>query len=287
MSVSSIREYASLRIFLQDKYMQIWITNHAIRPVSLFVGVSQRVSIVITRPSIRKELNYTKYLRTTKYLNILFSTVKYLNILDIPSTDGISPKISYEIEKNIFLNIQEKKKNLSLFSDYGKQEIHFKDYGETYWVFPFGFQPFLTPLKSFKILKFDDSKIGYFATIAFNSSLFYIFYLQISDCWHFGKWHMTNFPLDLESIKNEHDVIKLFNELMKNYKKNRITRYDSRINGDLYEYKIYLSKHIIDQIDCLLAQHYGFTHEELDFIINYDIKYRMGKELNSDEEDEE
>ena len=28
----------------------------------------------------------------------------------------------------------------------------------------------------------------------------------------------------------------------------------------------------------LLAKHYGFTDEELDFIINYDIKYRMGKE---------
>jgi hypothetical protein len=28
---------------------------------------------------------------------------------------------------------------------------------------------------------------------------------------------------------------------------------------------------------------YGFTHEELDFIINYDIKYRMGKELDSGE----
>jgi hypothetical protein len=24
------------------------------------------------------------------------------------------------------------------------------------------------------------------------------------------------------------------------------------------------------------AKHYGFTDEELDFIINYDIKYRMG-----------
>ena len=33
---------------------------------------------------------------------------------------------------------------------------------------------------------------------------------------------------------------------------------------------------IIDEIDRLLAQHYGFTAEELDFIINYDIKYRMG-----------
>ena len=26
------------------------------------------------------------------------------------------------------------------------------------------------------------------------------------------------------------------------------------------------------------AEHYGLTEEELDFIINYDIKYRMGRE---------
>jgi len=32
----------------------------------------------------------------------------------------------------------------------------------------------------------------------------------------------------------------------------------------------------IKLIACLLAEHYGFTDEELDFIINYDIKYRMG-----------
>lgn len=37
-------------------------------------------------------------------------------------------------------------------------------------------------------------------------------------------------------------------------------------------------KPIIDEIDRLLAKHYGFTPEELDFIINYDIKYRMGAE---------
>ncbi len=29
-------------------------------------------------------------------------------------------------------------------------------------------------------------------------------------------------------------------------------------------------------IDRVLTKHYGFTEEELDFIINYDIKYRMG-----------
>ena len=43
--------------------------------------------------------------------------------------------------------------------------------------------------------------------------------------------------------------------------------------------------------DKVLAQHYGFTDEELDFIpsaslrtgINYDIKYRMGKELDTED----
>ena len=40
------------------------------------------------------------------------------------------------------------------------------------------------------------------------------------------------------------------------------------------------SKPIIDEIDELLAKHYGVTEEELDFIINYDIKYRMGDKLN-------
>jgi hypothetical protein len=39
------------------------------------------------------------------------------------------------------------------------------------------------------------------------------------------------------------------------------------------------SKDIIDQIDIILSQYYGFNQEELDFIINYDIKYRMGKAL--------
>lgn len=51
------------------------------------------------------------------------------------------------------------------------------------------------------------------------------------------------------------------------------------------------SKPNIDQIDTVLAEHYGFTEAELDFIINYDMKYRMGKalfgeeSLNFDEED--
>jgi len=36
------------------------------------------------------------------------------------------------------------------------------------------------------------------------------------------------------------------------------------------------SKHVIDSIDHILAKHLGLDDDEHDFIINYDIKYRMG-----------
>ena len=42
-------------------------------------------------------------------------------------------------------------------------------------------------------------------------------------------------------------------------------------------------KPILDEIDTVLAEHYKFTSEELDFICNYDIKFRMGKELEDEE----
>lgn len=49
-------------------------------------------------------------------------------------------------------------------------------------------------------------------------------------------------------------------------------------------FKIQKSKPIIDEIDRVLAKHYGFTEEKLDFIINYDIKYRMGRDAGGEEE---
>lgn len=51
---------------------------------------------------------------------------------------------------------------------------------------------------------------------------------------------------------------------------------------DIQLFRVKPTKHIIDGIDKVLAKHYGFTEEELDFIINYDIKYRMGSELNAE-----
>ena len=42
---------------------------------------------------------------------------------------------------------------------------------------------------------------------------------------------------------------------------------------------------LVDQIRIQAqAGHYGFTAEELDFILNYDIKYRLGRSTGEEED---
>ena len=79
------------------------------------------------------------------------------------------------------------------------------------------------------------------------------------------------------------ELVKLAKRLMLSYEENlewrecNYTRSIGRCTVPFYRQGY--SKPIMDEIDYALAQHYGFTLEELDCIINYDIKYRMGDAL--------
>ena len=277
MSLTSIREYGTLRTFMNNAYHLLYVTNHAIRPISLFTGVSQRVSIVIaSNNSIKRMIKTTNYLRT-RDRNLLFKTIRYCDGNYESNRNQLLPKIGHDLLKNIYEKIHLKNKDVMTHKSLNSSSLlYFKDYGETYWIFPFNFNPCLTPVKSFKYLMFDKNTINK-VFVALNSSLFYIFYTIISDCWHLGLWHFSEFPVSIDEVNSS-----MANELSQSMKLNRIVRFDKRAGGDIYEYKIYKSKPIIDEIDKVLAKHYGFTEEELDFIINYDIKYRMGDELNDE-----
>ena len=49
------------------------------------------------------------------------------------------------------------------------------------------------------------------------------------------------------------------------------------------EYKIGYSKKIIDEIDDFIGPLYGLTREEVDFIKNYEIEFRMADYLTEEE----
>ena len=77
-------------------------------------------------------------------------------------------------------------------------------------------------------------------------------------------------------------LVELCQELMDDLNLNKIRKITNGArNGrvELDEFKPKPSKPIFDKIDALLAEHYHFTPIELDYIVNYDVKFRMSDEL--------
>ena len=122
-----------------------------------------------------------------------------------------------------------------------------------------------------------------------NSSLFRWFINVFTDCRHVNKREVEHFRLDMERALAHKDSVwpglaKNLSARLKEtaeFRNMRFAHDNLRVQCIIPRY----AKPVIDEIDCLLADHYGFTEDELDFIVNYDIKYRLGA-ITSDEENE-
>jgi hypothetical protein len=135
-----------------------------------------------------------------------------------------------------------------------------------------------------RYLYFDDAALAGSASAVLNSSLFYLYFIAFSDCFHLSDTLVTNFPVPGSLIADK-VLVKLNVELMEDLARNAVKKTIETKDGDKISYAEFnasASKRIIDRIDAALARHYEFTAEELDFIINYDIKYRLG--ADADEE---
>ena len=51
-----------------------------------------------------------------------------------------------------------------------------------------------------------------------------------------------------------------------------------RTDCEFQEFHPSRSKPVIDEIDAAFGRHFGFDAEAVDFVINYEIKYRMGQD---------
>ncbi len=130
-----------------------------------------------------------------------------------------------------------------------------------------------------RIVSFVEEKALDLAVCLLNSSLFYWYYSVFSDCEHINDGLIRELPVPRSW--HHSDWGKLAAELEKALQGNATRKTINTKDGHVIEYdeiKVSLSKAVIDEIDRVLAKHYGFTEEELDFIINYDIKYRMGRD---------
>jgi hypothetical protein len=139
------------------------------------------------------------------------------------------------------------------------------------------------PPSEFKVLRFGSEEHARLALCCLNSNLFYWFITVFSDCRHVNKREIDAFPIDLNRLANHaqaEQLIMLAKELIEDLDQNSEER-QMKFSHDALTVQCFLpkySKSIIDAIDESLAQYYCFTTDEYDFIVGYDLKYRIGAE---------
>lgn len=256
-------------------------------PQMLFDGVKFRLGIFVVNNYTlgRFSSKYTRWLSEER--PILFtSKVVYTNLLNY-KYQNIIPKIGSQLALNVLQKVASEK----LFFTYSGQYKCLYHNVPVNWIRSHSFIPYFkserdgegvtTQLKQINFDSIDKVKIG---SSILNSSLFFIWWICNSDCYHINKPEIANFRYTFHLDENSSIGI-LADKLAADMQRKCIRRvYNYRTSGrvEYDEFYMKLSKSIIDEIDKVLAKHYGFTEEELDFIINYDIKYRMGDELNNE-----
>lgn len=258
-----------------------YISNYGIRPAKLFEGAEQRLSIVISSAHSSENYIYTtKYMRwhsesretLLKSLNYTKSSYCNQNKIIFKVSDNIENSILSKITSmpNKLNDIKEKKSNY--FSIYHN--------APNYWINSRNFATSSSGNSDShnKYIFYKDEVLRDFYTILISSSLFWWYFNKIGNCRDVTQEHIESITFNKYNIDKE-ITLMLCSRFMEDLQDNSTMLERNQKNTGkiiLEQFNVKKSKHIIDEIDKVLAEHYGFTDEELDFIINYDIKYRMG-----------
>ena len=237
----------------------------------------------------------TDNVRTTKYIrwfseerNNLFKNIKYANTKYYDLVKGNIPKVGEEIENSIIEKVFSCKKTVKDYIDENqKGNAVYYGYGVQYWIKAMNMSASevdfnarkSTGEKEIHFVKNVDSRIF---TVILNSNLFYWYFVLFSDCRNLTRTVISRLPIDIETISEENmkKLCDLADELMEDYIVNsnlKTANYSGTGEIVYREYSVRKSKKIIDRADYVLGDIYGLTLNEIQYIQNYDIRFRIGE----------
>ena len=269
---------------LLEKSHNVWYANYSWRPAKLFDTVNRALTIFTATPSKREQIFSTNY---QKWFSDNRDSLMYsIDYVEIPRYRTVvwAPKLGAEIESTLLEKCQRIKTVLKLFMAQSGSRIYHRTTGGLYWKVFTDFPPTFkvngklghsTRETSFSV---ETSEILKPVIAVLSSDLFWWWYTITTNCRDLNPYDIQNFPVP-KSALHDPQLVELGETYLEDLQHNskmqpRVQKTTGRT--ETQSFKIQKSKHIIDDIDRVLAKHYGFTDEELDFIINYDIKYRMG-----------
>lgn len=283
----------SLQKFLISNSNNLFYGCFPERPQQLFEGACIALTIIMCDKG-RDNCNlYGQgvYRTAGEFRPVLFQSIhaKHIEIGSylLPNL-SLLPKFKSPIEQSIFAKILKEKALSHQLSQSRVSDncVTYRTAGGRYWKI-FLNRPFANESTSNKNKPLIESFNKNIAVAVLNSNLFWLYYVNYFDLYNLKDYMIFAFPFTPNTLINS-KLKELGLRLMLSYENKKIENTQfikSKQQLSIFEsFNPALSKPIIDEIDKVLAKHYGFTEEELDFIINYDIKYRMGDELNNEGE---
>ncbi|HAD06924.1 MAG TPA: SAM-dependent methyltransferase [Anaerolineaceae bacterium] len=291
--IMGLDDAESLRKVLFESFFVMHFSSYAIRPSKLFDGVDQRLSIVLASKAEKRQ---SAQIWTTKYHHWnaeerehLFSNLRYFRsyyhprLLRIPQ---IGSQEAYDVIEKL-----EKYKALCVenyFTGHNSGFLLHYHRSPRYWIRAMDFeQYFKSPTRQrsihhFRDLFFRDQLSGKVIGAILNSSLFFFWFISMGNGRNITGTDVAKFPIGTINA-DETNLLQLFDLLMGDYQKNSFIRV--RQDCEFQEFRISKSKPLLDQIDEEIGQHYGFLAREIDFLNNLDVKYRLGRESEENEEE--
>ena len=269
ISLPSTKRMGETRKFLINNFSSVYASNFADRPGTLFNGVHQKTTIVLCNNDTKGGFYTTNFMHWYAHKNrnerkSLFSRLHYQKN---HNSLHVWAKFGNDIELSICKKIAASKATIYPLRSAESNSSFYLNKRLMYWV-----KCFVTPKKSneFKCWRAVNMPPTVLVAI-FNSNVFFWFWETISDGWDLMKTDIAAFKFGVR----EEDV-NILTSLAQKLEEDLEAKkgYVGTVQTD-YEYYHSKSKAIIDEIDKILAKHYDFSEEELDYIINYDYKYRM------------
>lgn len=262
LSYVSTTRMSKIRDYVDKECSKQIILSFADRPDCLFNGVHQKLNIVIFKRIVsKKEIYVSNYKHW--YRNERNELLNGREVLVSNYDFKFIPKIGNEIEKNIFDKVYSISDNNLYDSQNSKSKSLYLNMRSCFWIKAFSFNPGSNEYKKLSYKNVD------FVICLLNSSLFWLFWTMVSDCWHITSKELKHFKY-IETNEDFSLLRKNLEDKLENTKKYIGSKQTE------YEYKHKYCKDVIDKIDDKLAKLYNLTDEELKYIKNYAIKYRMG-----------
>jgi hypothetical protein len=269
---------------------RLWASCYDDRPGKLFDGLEHiRATILLSHHQEKPgmcDLQTTNLLRWySECRNGLFPLIQYgpVTSLAIP---GSFPKIGDSGLRHIVEKVRTTKRTLEFVSSPNSSKVVYYYRSPLYWIRSMDFLPHFDSgsasrsVHHFKDFGLTDRKYGPVVGSVINSTVFYIWFIAYGNGRNVALRDIVTFPAP-ETLFSDSSIVefdKLFKELMADYRRNSVVK--ERSDGVEYqEFYPAASKPIMDKIDVALARHYGFSGDELDFILNYDIKFRLGRDI--------